>query len=178
MNFIVAHLGGGISLTAHEKGRMIDIVSDDEGPLSPEGSGRVSCRPLINLCYSGKYSKAEMLKKVRGNGGLKAHLNKTDAREVEKLIENGDEHAKLIYEAMAYQISKSIGELSTVLKGNIDAIIITGGIAYSKMLTAWIKERVGFIAPVEIVPGENEMESLALGALRVLRGEETAREYI
>ncbi|WP_326908622.1 butyrate kinase [Sedimentibacter sp. MB31-C6] len=178
MNFIVVHLGGGISLNVHEKGRIVDLVSDDEGPFSPERSGRVPCRELINLCYSGKYDKKTMQRKLRGNGGLRGYLNTVDAREVEKMIENGNEEAKTIYEAMAYQVSKGVGELSTVLKGNIDAIIITGGIAYSKMFTSWIKERISFIAPVEIIPGENEMESLAYGILRVLRGEEKAREYV
>lgn len=178
MNFIVAHLGGGISLNVHERGRIVDLVSDDEGPFSPERSGRVPCRELINLCYSGKYDKKTMQRKLRGNGGLRGYLNTVDAREIEKMIENGNEEAKTIYEAMAYQVSKGIGELSTVLKGNIDAIIITGGIAYSKMFTSWIKERISFIAPVEIIPGENEMESLAYGILRVLRGEEKARDYV
>ncbi len=177
MNFIVAHLGGGISLNVHEKGRIVDIVSDDEGPFSPEGSGRVPCRLLIELCYSGKYDMRTMLKKLRGNGGLKAYLGNTDAREIEKMIENGDEKAKIVYEAMAYQVAKSIGELATVVEGKVDAIVLTGGIAHSEMMTSWIKKRVEFIAPVEIMPGENEMESLAYGILRVLRGEEEAREY-
>lgn len=177
MNIIVAHLGGGISLSIHEKGQIVDIISDDEGPFSPERAGRVPCRDLIDACYSGRFDKDTMKKKLRGNGGLKAYLNTVDAREVEKMIENGDEKAKLVYEAMAYQIAKGIGELSTVVKGKVDAIIITGGIAYSNMITSWTKERVEFIAPVEIMPGENEMEALALGILRVLKGEENAREY-
>ncbi|SHJ53992.1 butyrate kinase [Geosporobacter subterraneus DSM 17957] len=177
MNFIVAHLGGGISLSVHEKGRMVDIIADDEGPFSPERAGRVPCKELIDLCYSGIFDKKTMSKKLRGNGGLKAYLNTVDAREVERMIENGDENAKLVYEAMAYQVSKGIGELATVVEGDVDAVVITGGIAYSKMMTGWIKKRVEFIAPVEIMPGENEMESLALGTLRVLRGEEEAREY-
>lgn len=177
MNLIVAHLGGGISLSIHEKRQIVDIISDDEGPFSPERAGRVPCRDLIDACYSGRFDKDTMKKKLRGNGGLKAYLNTVDAREVEKMIENGDKKAKLVYEAMAYQIAKGIGELSTVVKGKVDAIIITGGIAYSNMITTWIKERVEFIAPVEIMPGENEMEALALGILRVLKGEENAREY-
>ncbi|KZL90904.1 butyrate kinase [Clostridium magnum] len=177
MNFIVAHLGGGISLSIHEKGQIVDIISDDEGPFSPERAGRVPCRDLIDACYSGKFNRDTMKKKLRGNGGLKAYLNTVDAREVEKMIESGDEKAKLVYEAMAYQIAKGIGELATVVKGKVDAIIITGGIAYSKMMTTLIKDRVEFISPVEIMPGENEMEALALGTLRVLKGEENAREY-
>ncbi|HSH36283.1 MAG TPA: butyrate kinase [Schnuerera sp.] len=178
MNMVVAHLGGGISLNVHEKGHIVDIISDDEGPFSPERAGRVPCRQLIELCYSGKYDKETMHRKLRGNGGLKAYLNTLDAREVEKIIEDGDEEAKLIYEAMAYQVAKGIGELATVVEGKVDLIILTGGIAYSKMMTSWIKKRVEYIAPVEIMPGENEMESLAYGILRVLNGEEEAREYI
>ncbi len=176
-NLVVAHLGGGISLTAHSGGKMIDIVSDDEGPFSPERSGRVAVKDLYKYVSSGKYTKDEMKKKLRGEAGLKGHLGTIDAREVQKRIESGDEKAKLIFETMAYQIAKSIGELSVALYGKVDRIVLTGGIAYSKILTDWIIERVKFIAPVEILPGENEMESLSLGALRVLRGEETAREY-
>lgn len=177
MNFVVAHLGGGISVTVHEKGRMVDILADDEGPFSPERAGKVPCNFLIDLCYSGKYDRGTMKKKLRGNGGLKAYLNTVDVREVLKMIENGDENAKLILEAMAYQVAKGIGELATVVEGKVDAIVITGGIAYSEVITSWIKKRVEFIAPVEIMPGENEMESLALGTLRVLNGEEEAKEY-
>lgn len=177
MNFVVAHLGGGVSLSVYEKGTLVDIVSDDEGPFSPERSGRVHCRELINLCFSGEYDKKQVLKMLSGNGGFKAYLGTVDAREVEKMIEEGNEKAKLVYEAMAYQVAKGIGELATVLKGKVDAIILTGGIAYSKMMTGLIKERVEFIGPVEIMAGENEMESLAMGTLRVLRGEEAAREY-
>ncbi|KUO74113.1 MAG: butyrate kinase [Clostridia bacterium BRH_c25] len=178
MNFIVAHLGGGISLSIHEKGRMVDIIADDEGPFSPERAGRVPCKNLIDLCYSGKFDKKAIYKKLRGNGGLKAYINTADAREVEKMIQNGNEEARLVYEAMAYQVAKGIGEFATVVDGNVDAVIITGGIAYSNILTSWIKKRVEFIAPVEIMPGENEMESLALGILRVLKGKEAAMEYV
>lgn len=178
MNFVVAHLGGGISLSVHKKGKMVDIISDDEGPFSPERAGRVPCKKLIDLCYSGKFDKRTMHKKLRGKGGISAYLNTLDAREVEKMIEDGNEEARLVYEAMAYQIAKGIGDLATVVEGDVDAIIITGGIAYSEMITFWITKRVKFIAPVEIMPGENELESLALGALRVLKGEEKARDYV
>ena len=177
MNIIVAHLGGGISINIHEKGRIVDLVSDDEGPFSPERAGGVPCRELINLCYSGRYDKKTMQRKLRGNGGLRAYLNTIDVRDVEKMIADGNEYAKLIFDAMAYQIAKGIGELATVTEGNVDVIILTGGIAHSKMLTDKVTKRVGFIAPVEILAGENEMEALALGALRVLRGQEQAREY-
>lgn len=177
MNFIVAHLGGGISVSVHKKGKMVDIISDDEGPFSPERAGRVPCKKLIDLCYSGKFDKRTMHKKLRGKGGISAYLNTLDAREVEKMIKDGNKEAELVYEAMAYQIAKGIGDLATVVEGDVDAIVITGGIAYSDMMTSWIKKRVKFIAPVEIIPGENELESLALGALRVLKGEEAARNY-
>lgn len=178
MNFVVAHMGGGISVSVYEKGRLADVVQDDEGPFSPERSGRVPCRDLVNLCFSGQYDKKAVTKMLSGNGGLKGYLGTADAREVEKMIREGSEEARLTYEAMAYQVAKGIGELATVVKGRVDAIILTGGIAYSKMFTGWIKERVETIAPVEIMPGENEMESLALGTLRVLRGEEAARDYV
>ncbi|SHN53217.1 butyrate kinase [Desulfitobacterium chlororespirans] len=177
MNFIVAHLGGGISLNVHEKGQLVDVIPDDEGPFSPEGSGRVHCKSLIKLCYADRYDEQTMQKKLRGNGGLKAYLQTTDAREVEAMILAGNEEARLVYEAMAYQVAKGIGELATVVCGKLDAIIITGGIAYSELLTSWIKKRVEFLAPVIVMSGENEMEALALGTLRVLRGEEQARVY-
>lgn len=177
MNLIVAHLGGGITIAAHEKGKMVDIVSDDEGPFSPERSGRIPAKKVVDMCFSGKYTYKEMLKKIRGKGGIIAHLGTTDVREVESMIDS-NEKAKLIYDAMAYQVAKGIGELSTVLEGNVDAVILTGGIAYSDKLTEAIKNRVKFIAPVEILPGENELKSLAYGALRVLKNEEVAREYI
>lgn len=177
LNLIVAHLGGGISLNVHEKGHMIDFVSDEEGPFSPSRAGRLPITSLIDLCYSGKYTHKEMKKRVRGEGGIYSYMNTFDAREVEAKINDGDEYAKLIYDAMALQIAKSIGELATVVNGVVDAIIITGGIAYSKYMTESIKKRVQFIAPVEILPGENELEALAFGGLRVLRGEEEAKIY-
>ena len=177
LNLIVAHLGGGIILNVHEKGRMVDFVSDEDGPFSPSRAGRLPVTRVIDACYSGKYTHKEMKKKVRGEGGLYSYMNTFDAREVEEKIKNGDEYAKLIYDAMALQIAKSIGELATVVNGDVDAIIITGGIAYSKYMTESIKNRVKFIAHVEILPGENELEALAFGGLRVLKGEEEARIY-
>lgn len=178
LNLIVAHLGGGISVTAHHHGRMVDLVSDDEGSFSPERSGGLPSRAVMKLCYSGKYDFKTMKKKLQGKGGFSAYLDTLDAREVEKMILQGDEKAKLIYEAMAYQISKSIAQLSIVFKGQLDGIVITGGIAYSKMVTDWIKERVSFLAPIYLQPGEHELESLAFGTLRVLQGKEEAKEYI
>lgn len=175
MTLIVAHLGGGITVSVHHKGRMIDIVSDDEGPFSPERAGRVPCMELAKLCY--KEEQSVISKKLRGKGGLISYLNTNSALDVEKMIDHGDEKAKLIYEAMAYQIAKAIGELATVVDGKVDKVVITGGIAYSERMTGWIKKRVEFIAPVEIIAGENELKSLAMGALRVLKGEEEALVY-
>lgn len=178
MNFVVAHLGGGISVNVHEKGRIIDVITDDGGPFSPERAGSVPLSYIVDMCYSGKYDKKTLSKKLRGQGGLKAHLGTHDCKEIERRIAGGDEKAKAVYEAMAYQISKGIGEMSPVINGYIDAIILTGGAAYSTMLTSLIKDRVQFLAPIEIMPGENEMEALSLGTLRILRGEESAQEYM
>ena len=178
MNFIVAHLGGGISISAHEQGKIVDVITDDAGPFSPERSGSVPILYIVDMCYSGEYSKRDLLKKLRGMGGLKAHLGTHDCRQIEAMIEQGNEQAKLLYEAQAYQVAKGIGELAPTIDGKIDHIILTGGIAYSKMLTDLIAKRVEFIAPVIVVPGENELESLALGALRILRGEEECNEYV
>lgn len=177
MNIIVAHLGGGISVSAHQKGKMIDINSDDEGPFSPERAGRVPCNKLIDLCYSGQYDRKTMKKMLRGKGGLSAYLGTVDARAVQQMIDDGNKEAQIVYEAMAYQVAKAIGELATVLKGDVDAVVLTGGISYSKVMTDWITERVSFIAPVEVLAGENELESLAFGTLRVLNGEEEAKTY-
>ncbi len=178
LNLIIAHLGGGISVSAHSHGKLIDSVGDDEGHFSPERSGTIPQFSLIDLCYSGKYTKDEMKKKVRGKGGMYAHLGTSDCRKIEDMIANGDKHAELIYDAQALQISKSIGLLSVTEKGKTDAIILTGGVAHSELLTEKIKEYVSFIAPVVVLPGENEMEALAFGGLRILNGEEEARTYI
>lgn len=179
LNLIVVHLGGGISIGAHEKGRVIDVPNalDGEGPFSPERSGGLPVGSLIKLCYSGEYTLNQVKKMIKGNGGLVSYLGTNDAREVTKMIDNGDEYAKLIYHAMAYQVAKEIGSAATVLKGNVDAIILTGGIAYCHMFTEWIEERVSFISDVIIYPGEDELSALAEGGLRVLRGEEEAKTY-
>ncbi|PKM86318.1 MAG: butyrate kinase [Firmicutes bacterium HGW-Firmicutes-12] len=177
LNLVVAHMGGGITMSVHKKGKMIDIISDDEGPFAPERAGRVPCLSLVDMCYSARYDHKEMKKKLRGKGGLLAYFNTTNALDVEEMIKNGEKHAELIYYAMAYQIAKGIGELATVVDGEIDRIILTGGLAHSKMITGWISQKVRFIAPVEIIPGENELESLAMGVFRVMKGEEKAHEY-
>lgn len=175
--FIVAHLGSGITLSAHKNGKMIDVISDDEGPLSPERSGGLPGRGLLKLCFSNKYTKDDITKKMRKNGGLKAYLNTDDVIEVEKMINEGNKKAKLIYEAMVYQIAKSIGELSTVLKGEMDGIVITGGMVYSDKMMNLLEERISFLGKIILMPGENEMESLSLGVLRILKGEEKAKKF-
>lgn len=177
MNFIVAHIGGGISVSAHKKGRIVDVITADGGPFSPERSGSVPLTYVVDMCYSGKYSKEQMLKKIAGMGGLKAYLGTHDCREIEQMIADGDAGAATLYDAQSYQISKGIGELSPVLKGDVDMIILTGGMAYSSMLTRAIEERVTFIAPVAIIPGENELEALSLGAYRLLTGQEKASVF-
>ncbi len=177
MNFLVSHLGGGVTASAHQKGKIIDSLSDDDGAFAPERSGAIPIRSIIEICYSGKYTKNEMLKKQRGMGGLKAILGEHDCQKIEQKIANGDKEAKLAYEAFAYQIAKGIGLLSPVLKGDCDAVILTGGIAHSKMLTDMVEPYVSFIGKVVVLPGENELESLALGALRILKGEEIVHEF-
>lgn len=179
LNLIVAHLGGGISVGAHKKGRVVDVNNalDGEGPFTPERTGGLPVRDLIKLCYSNKYTLEEMKKKIKGNGGLVAYLNTNDAREVVKMINNGNKEAELIYKAMAYQVAKEIGSCAAVLEGDVDGIVITGGIAYDDLFTKWIKERVSFISKVFVYPGEDELLALAQGAIRVLKGEEKAKEY-
>jgi len=179
LNLIIAHLGGGISVGAHRRGRVIDVNNaiPGDGPFSPERSGGVPVGVLVRMCYSGEFTQEEMMKKLVGKGGLVAYLDTNDAVEVEKRIEHGDPDAALIYEAMAYQVAREIGACAAVLNGHVDAVIITGGIAHSKMLVDWITERVEFIAPVKVYPGEDEMTALAQGALRVLSGQEPAKEY-
>lgn len=177
MNFIVAHLGGGISISAHRKGRIIDVITADGGPFSPERSGSAPLNDIVDMCYSGAYEKREMKKKVAGLGGMKAHLGTASCIDIEKMIADGNEQAKAVYEAQAYQVAKGIGELAPTLRGKINAVILTGGVAHSKMLTGMIADYVNFIAPIRIMPGENELESLAAGALRILKGEETAESY-
>lgn len=176
-NFIVAHLGGGISINVHQGGKIIDSVYDDMGPMSPQRAGRIPTRFMTTLCYSGAYTEKEMRRRLTSRGGLAAHLGTQDIREAVSMIEAGDEHAREIFHAMCYGVAKGIGELSTVLFGKIDRIILTGGGAYSKMFTDTVSERVRFLAPVEIVPGEMEMEALAEGGLRVLTGKEPAKTY-
>lgn len=177
LNLIAAHLGGGISINLHRHGRIIDLVSDDEGPMSPERAGSMNGKSYVDLCFSGKYTKPEMMKHIKGQGGLVSHLGTSSLIEVCERIEKGDEYADFILDAMAYQIAKGIGGLATVVCGQVDAIILTGGCAYSKMLTDRITEHVSFLAPVVVVPGAKEMEALCEGVTRVLDGTEDAHIY-
>jgi butyrate kinase len=185
LSLVVVHLGGGISVTAHCQGRMVDVnqALDGTGPFAPERAGGLPVGDVVRMCFGvPPYEELDltyeqMFKRLAGRGGLVAHLSTNSAVEVERRIRAGDTHARLIYEAMAYQIAKEIGAMATVLQGQVDAIVVTGGVAHSEMLLAWIRERVAWIAPVLVYPGEDEMLALAQGALRVLRGEEAARTY-
>jgi len=185
VNLVGVHLGGGITVSAHRRGQMIDVnqALDGTGPFSPERSGGLPVGDLARMCYSvPPYEDVhltynEMFKKIAGQGGLVAHLGTNDAREVERRIDAGDAHAALVYEAMAYQIAKEIGAMAAVLAGDVDAIYLTGGLAHSARLVGWIVERTAWIAPVLVYPGQDEMLALAQGALRVLNGQEEAAEY-
>ncbi|MCI1476983.1 MAG: butyrate kinase [Clostridium beijerinckii] len=179
INVIVAHMGGGVSVGAHKKGKIVDVNNalDGEGAFSPERSGGVPSGDLARMCFSGKYTLEEILKKITGKGGFVAYLDTNDARVVESAALDGDPKAKMVHDAMGYQVSKEIGAAATVLNGNVDAIILTGGMAYGKPMVNLIRERVGFIAPMVIYPGEDEMLALAQGVIRVLNGEEEVKEY-
>lgn len=174
---IVVHLGGGISVSLHHDGKVADIINDEDGPFSPERAGALPLFQVIDMMTSGEYDHKSVMKRVKTKGGLVGHLGTNDSRDVEKMIADGDEHAKFIYDAMAMNVARNIAREAPVVNGKVEAIILTGGIAYSEMFTNMIKERVEFIAPVIIYPGENEMQSLALGGLRVLRGEEEAKVF-
>jgi butyrate kinase len=179
LNLIVAHLGGGISVGAHRNGRVIDVNNalDGDGPFSPERAGTVPAGDLIRMCCSGRYTESEMMRKIRGGGGLMSHLGTNDAQEVERRIERGDEEARGVYLAMAYRVAREIGAAAASLCGRVDLIALTGSLAYSDLFVSELRRYVSFIAPVEVDPGENEMRALAEGALRVLRGEEAAKEF-
>lgn len=174
-NLIVAHVGGGSSASVHKKGRMVDLISDDESLFSTERSGGLPIKEIIPMCY--EHTKKEMTDMTRKQGGLVSYFGTNDARIVEKDANNGNKKAKLVLEAMAYQISKTIGELATVVNGDVDGIIITGGLAHSEMITDIVKHRTSFLAPVYLVPGEAELLALAKGARRVLRGQEEAQVF-
>lgn len=179
VNLIVCHIGGGISIAAHQNGRMIDSndLIGGEGPMMPTRTGSLPAIPLVKLAYSGKYTERELINRINKNGGLIDHLGSADAIEVEKRIAEGDEKAREVYDAMIYQIAKCIGASACVLKGEVEAIILTGGISHSKYVTKQLADYSSWIAPVEVMAGEYEMEALASGALRVMRGVEQAEKY-
>lgn len=179
MNLIVVHMGGGVSVGAHKAGKVIDVFNalDGDGAFSPERAGGVPNGALVKMCFSGKYTEAEVYKKLVGNGGFNAYLGTNDMRNVDKLVEEGNAEAKVIRDAFILQVAKDMGSMACVLEGKVDQIIITGGIAYDKYVVNALKEKAGWIAPVTIYPGEDELLALAQGALRVLSGEEAAMEY-
>ena len=180
LNLVVCHMGGGCTVSAHRRGRVIDTTNalDGCGPISPERSGSLPPGPLIRLCFSGKYTEEELIKKVHGKGGLFAHLGTTSVPEVLDRIMAHDLHAMLILRAMCYSIAKEIGAMAVALKGAVDAILLTGGIAHSKRVTDFIADHVDFIAPIFVYPGENELKALSENALAVLRGERSAKTYV
>ncbi len=179
LNLIVCHMGGGITVSAHRHGKVIDTTNalDGCGPFSPERSGSLPPGPLVHLCFSGKYTEAELMRMVHGNGGLKAHLNTTSVPEVLDRIDHGDLHAMLVLRAMCYTVAKEIGEMAVSLKGKVDAILITGGMAHSKRITDFVAEHVSFIANIYVYPGENELKSLAENALAAIKGEREIKVY-
>jgi butyrate kinase len=178
-NLIVAHLGGGISVGAHSRGRVIDVNNglNGDGPFTPERTGGLPAGDLADLCFSGRFTHDQVKKMIKGEGGMVAYLGTNDMLEVEKEVAGGNAEYREVYYAMAYQIAKEIGGLSAVLSGKVDLIVISGGIAYDSTFVGWISERVEFIAPVVTYPGEMEMEAMARGGLRILRGQEEARTY-
>ncbi|MEK4218280.1 MULTISPECIES: butyrate kinase [unclassified Bacillus (in: firmicutes)] len=179
MKLIITHLGGGITIGVHDRGRVVDVNNGlhGEGPFSPERAGTVPAGDLVDLCFSGEYTKEEMMKKLVGTGGLSGYLGTNDAVKVEQMIQEGDEKARLIFDAMAYQVAKEIGAASAVLKGEVEAIVLTGGLAYGKSFVSSIRSYIDWISDVLVYPGENELQSLAQGALRVLQGEEQSKQY-
>lgn len=179
LNLVVVHLGGGISVGAHQNGRVIDVNNalNGEGPFSPERAGTLPVLALTQMCFSGEYTLAEVKKLIMGKGGIVAYLNTNDAKAVEDKCLEGDKESLAVYEAMAYQIAKEIGAASTVLKGKIDAILITGGLAYSDLIVNWLKERCSFIAPIKVYPGEDEIIALVESVYYAYKGEIQIKEY-
>lgn len=180
VNLIVAHLGNGITIGAHEKGKVIDVNNGlhGDGPFSLERAGTIPSEALISLCFSGEYSKDDIIRKITYKGGLKAYLNTDDLNEIEERIANNDEYAKTVVEAMAYQIAKEIGSMAAVLSGNVEGVVLTGELAKSKLLTDFITERVIWIADVFLYPGEYDLQAINAGTLRVLKNEEQPKEYV
>ena len=179
LNLFVVHMGGGVSVGAHENGRIIDVFNalDGDGAFSPERAGGAPVGALIKMCVSGQYTEKEVYKKFVGNGGFNAYLGTNDMRDVEKMVNDGDAKAKEIRDAFIFQVSKDIGSMACVLNGKVDQIVVTGGIAYDKGVVAGLKERCEWIAPFTVYPGEDELLALVQGGLRVVNGEEEAMKY-
>lgn len=177
VNIIVAHLGGGITVNLHSNGQIIDFFNDEVGTFAPERAGGLPTYALVDMCYSGKYTKEELMKQLQRKGGIISYLGTADMREVEKMVNEGNEEAKLLFEAMALNTAKTIARIAPSVDGKVDYIVLTGGLAYSDRFVESIRKHVGFVGPIEVIPGENEMKALAEGVLRVIRGEETARIY-
>ncbi|MBP5773746.1 MAG: butyrate kinase [Eubacterium sp.] len=178
LNLIVVHMGGGVSVGAHKNGQIIDVANalDGDGPFSPERSGGLPSGQLMKVCFSGDYTQAEVGKMINGNGGFNAYLGTNDMREVVEMAKT-DEKAALVRDAFHYQLGKEIGSMAVVLDGKVDQIILTGGIAYNQITCDYFKDHCGFIAPITVYPGEDELLALAQGALRVMNGEEEAKQY-
>ena len=179
LRLIVVHMGGGVSVGAHEDGKVVDVFSafDGDGAFSPERAGGVPCAALVKMCFSGKYTEKEISAKLIGKGGLNSYLGTNDMREVTKRANEGDAKAAEVKQAFLLQVAKDIGAMACVLNGKVDQIVITGGIAYGEDVVAKLKERCGWIAPVTVYPGEDELLALAQGALRVMNGEEQVKQY-
>ena len=179
LNLIICHIGGGISVTAHNHGKMVDSndIANGDGPMAPTRCGQLPVKDVVTMCFSGKYTEKEMREKITKTGGLVDHLGTSDAREVTEMIKNGNQYAKLIYDAMIYEIGKTAGSMAAVLCGKVDGIIFTGGISHDKYVVEQLTEMLSFIAPITVMAGEFEMEALAAGAIRVLSGKEEAKTY-
>lgn len=179
LNLIVVHMGGGVSVGAHKQGKVVDVFNalDGDGAFSPERAGAVPSGALIKMCFSGQYTEKEVYKKIVGGGGFNAYCGTNDMRDVEKMVAEGDAKATEVRDAFIMQVAKDIGSMACVLKGKVDQIIVTGGIAYDKAVVEGLKERAGFIAPMTVYPGEDELLALVQGGLRVLNGEEEAMVY-
>lgn len=179
LNLIVVHMGGGVSVGAHEKGKVVDVFNalDGDGAFSPERAGGVPSGALIKMCFSGKYTEKEVYKKIVGNGGFNDYVGTNDMRDVEKMVDEGDKRAEEIREAFILQVAKDMGSMACTLKGKVDRIVVTGGIAYDKAVVEGLKERAQWIAPFTVYPGEDELLALAQGALRVMNGEEEVMVY-
>lgn len=175
VNIVVAHLGGGITINLHSKGHIIDIIMDEEGPFSPERAGGIPTYSIVKMAFGGEYNQKDLMKQLQRKGGMLSYFNTADMREVEQMIDEGDKNAQLVYEAMALAVAKNIAKIAPGVKGKVDHIVLTGGLAHSDRFTDQIIKYIEFIAPVTIIAGENEMQSLAEGVLRVLKGQEKAK---